>query len=113
MHIIRNQQMNTMKQHKAQIFNKKACFFLKQNYPTKTSELSDRRLDAMVSEGVQRSEKYNIKSERCVIAFLEFMFSLSFDFDSNPRTLWTKNILSDTGLKEEEKIMKIIDTLKE
>lgn len=110
--VIRNHQMDTMKNHKRQLFHEKARYFLKQNYPEKSSEYNDQQFDAIIREGMQRSNQYNIKSEQCIIAFLEFMFALSFDFDTNKRTIWTREILSNNNLKESEKIMAIINVLK-
>ncbi|KPA16197.1 hypothetical protein MHK_003597 [Candidatus Magnetomorum sp. HK-1] len=109
---IRSQQIDDLKQIKLQDFIKKAKRFLKKNYPVKTGNVDEKKLTTIIETSIKRAEAYNIVTEQGIISFLEFMFSLSFDFDSNQKTNWTGDILKDHLLSESEKIMKIINSLK-
>ena len=110
--VIKKEQIKALEQSKKDSFVKKANGFLRFKYPEKTEQLTDARLDEIINNAIDRTKIYDIKSERGIIAFLEFMFSLSFDFDSALKTLWTRDILVDGKLNESEKVMAIINKLK-
>jgi len=108
---IRQQQFEDIKENKYQAFVVKAKQFLQKNYPERTNQLDEKKLGAIVESSILRAESYKIVTEQGIISFLELMFSISFDFDSNERTNWTRKILNEHQLTEPEKIMKIINTL--
>ena len=108
MFIIRKDQIKNMQQSKEDQFIKKSRLFLQFKYPEKSKQFSDKQLNEVVKNGINRASAYDINSEQSVIAFLELMFSLSFDFDDHPRTIWTKTILTNDNLNESDKIMNIL-----
>ncbi|KPA15744.1 hypothetical protein MHK_004047 [Candidatus Magnetomorum sp. HK-1] len=108
---IRNQQIETIKSSKKQHFIQKAIKFLKHRYPQKTDKYDENILTSIIESGIDRANVYQIVSEQGIISFLELMFALSFNFDANQRTSWTRNILDNNKLTESEKIMTIINTL--
>jgi len=109
---IRGQQIDDIKQKKVENFIEKANQFLRNNYSDKTDPMTNTQLNGIIENAINRAEKYDIITEQGIISFLEFMFSMSLDYDSNPKTGWTKTILNDHFLSEPEKIMSIINTLK-
>jgi len=109
--VIRKEQREVFKDNQKQKFIKKTAVFLKKKYPEKTKTITDSALSQLVNSSIGKAHEYCIKSGNGVIAFIEFMFTLSFDFDINPKMKWAQDILKDTTLNESNKIMLIINKI--
>jgi len=109
--VIRKEQREVFKDNQKQKFIKKTAVFLKKKYPEKTKVKTESTLSELINSTIDKALDYTIISENGVVAFLEFMFTLSLDFDSNPKTKWAQDILTDTNLNESNKIMLIINKI--
>jgi len=108
---IRKEQREVFKNYQKQKFIKKTVLLLKRKYPEKTKVMPGHELSELVNSTIDKAHEYCIISGNGIVAFLEFMFTLSFDFDINPKTKWTQDILTDTTLNESNKIMLIINKI--
>jgi len=108
---IRNQQLKDLQDKKQEQFVNKAQLFIKTNYPLKVEFSSDQDIEQCIRSGMKRANRYNLLSEKAMIAFIELMYILTKDFDTNAKTVWTKKILSEDNLSESQKINIIINQL--
>lgn len=77
---------------------------LRQNYAEVTNAFSPGRLVETITEGIGRAKSYDIELCHDVERFIHLMFTISLDFDTNPATLWIREILYDTSLTTQSKL---------
>jgi len=107
----RNDQITEIRRIKDDKFVQKVQNFIKLNYPVRTSSLTEKEIDQSIRLGMKRAKAYNLLSEKSMLAFIELMYTLTEDFDTNVNTRWTKSILSDSNLSESQKLTSIINKL--
>jgi len=108
---VRNKQLNSIQEAKKTQFIEKAHLFIKTNYPLKIKKFSEQEIIQNIKAGMVRAKQYNLLSEKAMIAFIELTLILTNNFDTNPKTDWTQQILSDLHLTESQKINTIINNL--
>ena len=108
---IRNDQIIELRKCKDDKFVQKVKNFLIFNYAVRTSALTEKEIEQSIRLGMKRAKAYNLLSEKSMLAFIELMYTLTDDFDTNVNTKWTKSILSEYGLSESQKLNLIISKL--
>jgi hypothetical protein len=101
--------MDVFNQGMRQGFEKSVYQHLQTSYPEVVKNMSDDAIYASISTGIERSASYGITAEYDVVRFVDLMYLLSADFDSNPRWNWIGPILDDTQLSSGEKMDLIYD----
>jgi len=67
-------------------------------FPERCAELGEKGVREAIALGQTRAAKYDIFSERDVCKYLNFMFALGFDFDTDPEYPWANQILTNAAL---------------
>ena len=67
-------------------------------FPETTQELGPEGVLHAIELGVKKAARYDIRSERDVCKFLNFMFTFGFDFDLDPELPWAHEILVNEAL---------------
>jgi hypothetical protein len=57
-----------------------------------------------IRAGIRRAGTYGIRAEYDVVRFIDLMYLLSPDFDSDPTTLWVHRLLDDPDLRAADKL---------
>jgi hypothetical protein len=105
--VIRNEQLDSLKQNLLDDFKGRAHDHLRQIYPQETSELGDQPLQEFIRYGIKRAEVNGIQIEADVIRYLEYMIYFDRDFDTDRRFYWAGDILRDDSYTETEKMNQI------
>jgi len=63
----------------------------------------------LIRLGIQRANGYRITTEYDVARFIDLMYLLSPDFDSNPQSAWIRDVLSDPQIPDDKKMDLIYD----
>jgi hypothetical protein len=80
----------------------------KLHYPRKTSSLTELELRAIIHKGVNRARQYGIDLTGDVERFIRLMFRFrTFDFEEDPPTAWTREVLMDGTLTAEAKLEQV------
>lgn len=80
---------------------------LQATFPEQAGQMPEADLRQMIQQGVKAAEKYKVEAEADVQHYLELMFQLGPDFDTNPQTAWTQPILKREDLWPWEKLDEI------
>ena len=78
--------------------------YLRDAFPESCLELGDRKVRALVREGIEKAEKHGVVNRSDLALYLALMFILSPDFETDPRFRWSRSILDDKELIGSEKM---------
>ena len=92
--VIRQQQLETFELDAEHRFEREMAGHLRGFSPQHAKTLNDEILNRIVSDGVERAHAYGLSSRGAVQFFLETMFILGGQFDSDPQYPWAFEILS-------------------
>ena len=95
MFIIRREQLELLQRQLVEAFERSAIRRVRKTFPKQTANSTDDHLRLMVRDAIDRAEKYGIRGEAEVTAYLEFMVSYGREFDGDPslkRILRVRNI---------------------
>ncbi len=67
-------------------------------FPERCQELGEAGVRGAIELGLKKAARYDIRSERDVCKFLNFMFAYHFHFDTDPDLPWANAILTDPNL---------------
>lgn len=95
---IRDEQIAHLKSHRLHDFEDRACLYLQEHWPDQYKHLGELQARQSIRDAITRSARYGIDSERGIILFLNHMYALSRDFDTNPSFPWTAAILEDRSI---------------
>ncbi len=93
--IIQKEQMTTLEEKERQGFVERMVVYLQKTFPNQTEPLGDAGLREEIHHGMETADRYRMVSEREVARYIELMFYLGRDFDTNPQTPWASPILND------------------
>jgi len=103
---IRSTQMLAFSDAEERGFRDRLRNMLQQDYPDDCGELGD-RLDTVIDLGLARARSYGIVREKDIGLYFDVMFSLAYNFDTNPNYPWANEILNRPGLLGETKIERL------
>jgi sorbitol-specific phosphotransferase system component IIA len=106
--IIREEQMSALSQAMLKQFEDRMVVHLSNNFPDETREISEVELRALIQEGIEQAEQYQITLEDDVRRYLEFMVMYGHKFETNHDTAWAGEILYSKELDGTAK-MDLID----
>jgi hypothetical protein len=110
---IRKEQMEVFRNGHLQKFADRMMIHLKKFWPEKCKSLGEKGLRDSIMTGIKNAEKYGIIIEYDVASYIDMMYALCFDFDTNPRTGWAGRILNNRNLPAREKIKKLDERTKQ
>src|SRR5581483_6896566 len=93
--IIRRQQLETFELNAERRFERQMAGHLRTFSPQHAKTLNDETLDRIVDNGVERAHAYGLSSQGAVQFFVETMFILGGQFDSDPQYPWAFEILAE------------------
>jgi hypothetical protein len=101
---IRQQQMELMNQKKAEDFESRVYTYLMKTYPETLKRTPKDDVQKSIQAGIKRAAVYGMIAEYDVARFIDLMYLLSPDFDSNPNTSWIRTVLDDPEIHPGEKM---------
>jgi hypothetical protein len=93
-------QMRSLSQSATQRFTERVIAQLKENFPAHLSSLKDSRLREIIHDGIERAASYGFITERHIYLYINLMFALGYDFDTNPQVPWASSILQSCESSE-------------
>src|SRR4051812_32188106 len=110
--IIRDNQMDAMRQEAVKGFERRMVQHLNEFFPRECRRAGDERVRAAISQGIARAAKYAITSEIDVARYIDLSVVLGLDFDAGKRHPWAAEILKNSNLKPGAKLQLIFDRVK-
>ena len=95
---IRRGQMAELDRYAAAQFEKRVAASLTARWPRTCNKLGAEALRERVRTGVERAQHYGFTTELEVYRYVELMFVLSPDFDTDTRFPWAAEILGEQSL---------------
>jgi len=93
--IVRNDQMDELGDKELQKFQDKMVPHLNEFFPDQCEALGEEQVREAILYGVERAETYGIVIEQDVCNYIDLMFALGKDFDTDPEEPWAGEILND------------------
>lgn len=103
--IIRQEQMDEFIRKAAKNFEDWMVAHLMKFFPAECQILGDPGVRATIRYGIEKAERYGIATERGVCKYIDLMYALGQDFDTNPDLPWVQEILQDETLPDPEERM--------
>ena len=110
---IRKEQMEAFKNDNLRKFADRMALHLKKFWPEECKSLGEKGVRDSIMTGIKNAEKYGIVIEYDVASYIDMMYALCFDFDTNPRTNWAGRILNNPNLPAHAKIEKLDERTKQ
>jgi hypothetical protein len=98
--IIRQEQMDMFILASAKSFEDWMVVHLKKFFPEECQTLGDQGVRDTIRCGIEKAEGYGITTEHDVCMYIDLMFALGQDFDTDPDLLWVQEILQDETLPD-------------
>lgn len=97
MPIIRNEQIEEFDRREAAKFEDRMVEHLRESFPEQCEEMGEDAVREDVRYGVDRAESHEIESEQDVCNYVNLMFALGRDFDTD--LSWAQRILADPAIE--------------
>ena len=111
--IIRNEQMDVLKEYRYQIFERFMLDYLRGLFPKPCQKLGAKGLLQLIQKGKKDAAKYEIEVYCDVAQFISLFFFLSNNFYKNPKYPWAREILTDKTISTKEKLDLLFERTKE
>lgn len=95
---IRQEQMEEFNRCEAVKFENRMVEHLEENFPEECEEMGEEAVRETIRYGISRADSYGIEFEQDVCNYVNLMFVLGRDFDTDPGLPWAKRILNDPEL---------------
>lgn len=100
--IIRKEQFDVFRQLALHNFEDEMFLHLKQFNPKHTEIVSEPNVRQVIRKGMERAKKYGLTKRGPVRFYIELMYMLGSDFDTDPQYPWAEEILNDPGIKDQK-----------
>jgi hypothetical protein len=101
---IRKEQMERLNQTTATGFESRMHKYLMKTYPDVLTRTPAHDVQKSIRVGIRRAAAYGMIAEYDVARFIDLMYRLSQDFDSNPKTSWIRTVLDDPDIHPHAKM---------
>jgi len=95
--VIRDQQMQVFKDNAKKQFEAETIRHISRFAPKQYEILGEKTIGQIVRKGVERAEKHGFTNRGPVRFFVELMFMLGSDFDTDPQYPWVAEILGGSN----------------
>ena len=109
---IRQAQIDAFGQTMATQFEAVVYKYLTKTYPEKTTALGEQKVRESIRAGIQRAAQYGITAEFDVGRFIDLMYLISPNFDSDPGAPWVRPTLASPLMKPAVRMDVVCDRLK-
>ena len=103
---IRKEQMDALGEAQEDSFRERLKEMLEEDYPEDCEDLGD-TLDAVIHLGLERARAHGIEREKDIGLYFDIMFTLAYNFDTNPDYPWAAKILKQSGLSAKTKLQRV------
>jgi hypothetical protein len=100
---IRSEQSDALRRSALEPTREKFILILKRKLPEQTSKQSHEALHTFCDTGILKASTYGIGTEYNVYVYIATMLLLGKDFDTNPKTTWSSEILHDQRMDQDLK----------
>jgi len=104
---IRPEQKEELAKVELKKFEDRELIHLKKFWPDECHELTEDGVCKSIRAGIENAKKYEIESEYDVARYIDLMYTLSFDFDTNTQVSWPSEVLNDPDLNARIKMDKL------
>lgn len=101
---IRDAQMAALARDRRERFVRKATAHVHAAFPARFVELGRNGVEASVRAALEKCAVYHVTSERDVLRYVNLMYALGFDFDTDTRMPWAADVLGDPLLEGNVKL---------
>lgn len=105
--IIRKDQSDAFREQMTKNFEDRMAAHLREAFAVRVQALDDAALRGEIRCGISRARQYGIETERDVARFIDLMWMLRRDFDTNAETAWARPILSDHASSAENRVRRL------
>jgi len=98
---IRKEQMQVFRQAALRHFENDMTVHLQQFAPKYCEAMGEIELRSLINSGIARASEYGLTGRGPVRFFIEQMFLLGIDFDTDPQLPWAFEILKDSNIQDQ------------
>ena len=109
--VIRKQQQQVFREQARQRFVDRAVVHVTRLFPEQTVDADADQLRGRISESLDRAAGFGITATQQALLFVDLEFGLGPRFWQQPEHAWTEQKLTDEGLDQEEKMVRIFALL--
>ena len=99
--IIRKEQMEVFEEAALQDFEDEMVEHIKQFTPKQSEVIGEDNVRQVVRMGMEKAEAYSFTKQGPVRFYIDMMFMLGSDFDTDPQYPWTSEILNDPSIGDQ------------
>jgi hypothetical protein len=105
--IIRDEQLDAFRAARAASFEQRLFLHLHKYFPERCAVMGGEAVRHSIRRGVARARSYGIICERDVARFLNHVYFLGPDFDTDPKYPWAQDILRDPAIPPSSKMQRL------
>lgn len=99
--VIRNEQMKVFEEAGLRKYEDEMLQYIKQFAPTHSDIIGERGVRRVVRMGIERAKEYGLTNRGPVSFYIELMFMLGSDFDTDPQYLWAGEGLNESAVADQ------------
>lgn len=100
--IIRQEQLDALRDAMQRGFEDEALAHLQQYFPAETAAQSEEQLRAFIAVGKEHARSYGVEATNAMLCFIDVRFVLGDAFDTDPALAWVAAPLRDPFLPDGE-----------
>jgi hypothetical protein len=106
--IIRRQQMAELERAQRRAFAEDTVSFIRTQYAEACAQFSPQDLTGMVAQALRKARDYNFTAHTDILRYINVMYTLGCDFDTDPRYPWARDILTNPRMRPRSKIDRLV-----
>ena len=91
----------------------RAMAYVRRRYPETCAALDERAIRASIETALGKRATYQFDSEETFFAYVDLMYRLGFDFDTNPQSEWVRETLTDFDLGPRTRLLLLVEEARE
>jgi hypothetical protein len=96
--VVRRAQLDVLREAALRQLEQRICELMRRYWLEACDALTAAELRELVRDGVTRGRSHGLASERDLTRFVNVMFALGFEFDSDPQCAWAVDVLRTPGV---------------
>ena len=104
---IRQEQMKVLSDYMLKRFEDRMVAHLRREFPVKCEAMGEEAVRDSIREGLCRAPRYGLEAEAHVARYVDLMYMLSHDFDTDAERPWAAAVLNDKSLGPRAKLQKL------
>lgn len=105
---IRKEQMSTFEGERQRRFGEATVAYILEQFPGACSQYGEGDVRAMVAQALSKAREYGIPGQADILRYINVMYTLGCDFDTDPRFPWAREILARPGMRPDSKIERLV-----